>query len=66
MDLRGAPTGSDAAQLTIGYYAPGQGLVLYYEHVGYFPGIVPLGTFDNISALRSHTGEFTATVRAST
>ena len=60
--FRGAPAGSDAAQLTIGYYAPDQGLVLYYEDVGYFAGIVPLGTFDNISALRSYTSEFTATV----
>ncbi len=66
LDLRGAPAGSDAAQLTIGYYAPNQGLVLYYEHVGYFAGIVPLGTFDDISALRAHTSDFTGTVRIST
>jgi hypothetical protein len=64
LDLDGAPEGSDAAPLTIGYYAPSQALVLYYEHVGYFPGIVPLGTFRDAKPIGSETSGFSATIHA--
>lgn len=63
LDLEGAPKGSEAAPLTIGYYAPDQSLVLYYDHVGYFNGIVPIGTYDNTDAVRNQTGAFTVTIR---
>jgi hypothetical protein len=63
LDLAGAPEGSDAAPLTIGYYVPGQQLVLYYAEVGYFAGIVPIGTFENADAIESQPDGFTLTIR---
>lgn len=63
LNLDGAPDGSDTAPLTIGYYVPGQSLVLYYKQVGYFPGIVPIGTFENANPVQSQTSDFTATIR---
>lgn len=63
LDLQGAPEGSEAAPLTIGYYAPEQSLVLYYRHVGYFNGIVPIGSYDNTNAVRNQADDFTATIR---
>jgi hypothetical protein len=63
LSLDGAPDGSDASPLTIGYYAPDQRLVLYYDHVGYFSGIVPLGTFENTTAVKKQTSDFAARIR---
>jgi hypothetical protein len=60
LSLDGAPAGDEADPLTIGYYAPDQALVLYYEHVGYFPGIVRIGSFDDLAPIRDRTGGFTA------
>ncbi|WP_461163105.1 cyclophilin-like fold protein [Arthrobacter sp. R4-81] len=65
LSLGGVPAGDDADPLTIGYYAPDQALVLYYEHVGYFPGIVRVGSFDDLASIRDRTGEFTATLASS-
>lgn len=65
LSLDGVPAGDDADPLTIGYYAPGQVLVLYYEHVGYFRGIVRIGTFDDLAAIRDRGGRFTATLSLS-
>lgn len=62
LSIDGVPAGDDADPLTIGYYAPGQVLVLYYEHVGYFRGIVRLGMFDDLAAIRDRSGRFIATV----
>ena len=62
LSLDGVPAGDDADPLTIGYYAPDQALVLYYEHVGYFPGIVRIGSFDDLAPIRDRTGGFTATL----
>ena len=62
LSLDGVPAGDDADPLTIGYYAPDQVLVLYYEHVGYFPGIVRIGSFDDLATIRDRTGGFTATL----
>ena len=50
--LDGMPAGSSAEPGTIGYYAPDQALVLYYDSVGYFTGIAPLGTFDDVASVR--------------
>ena len=63
IDTTGAPRGSAAPAATIGYYAPAQALVLYYENVGHFTGIMPVGKLDDITALRAHTTDFTATIR---
>lgn len=63
LSLDGMPEGGSAEPGTIGYYAPDQGLVLYYDSVGYYPGIIPLGTFDDIAAVRD-AGPFTGTVSA--
>ncbi|QCB96011.1 hypothetical protein E5206_02895 [Arthrobacter sp. PAMC25564] len=63
LDLEGAPEGSDAAPLTLGYYVPERSLVLYYHHVGYFAGIVPIGTYENTDAVKTQTTDFTATIR---
>ncbi|MBB3326761.1 cyclophilin-like fold protein [Microlunatus antarcticus] len=42
----GAPRGSDPDVGEIGYYAPGRDLVFYYGDMGYYPGIVRIGRFD--------------------
>lgn len=63
LDLEGAPEGSEAAPLTIGYYAPDQSLVLYYRHVGYFSGIVPIGSYENAGAIENQVDGFAATIR---
>ena len=41
----GAPRGSDPDVGALGYYAPGEDLVLYHGDVGYHAGIVVLGRF---------------------
>lgn len=40
------PEGADPDVGTIGYYAPSDGVVLYYADVGYYPGIAVLGQVD--------------------
>lgn len=60
LSLDGVPAGDSAEPLTIGYYAPDQALVLYYENVGYSRGIVRIGSFDNLAAIRDQTSDFTA------
>lgn len=37
-------------------------LVLYYEHVGHFNGIVPIGMFEDLAAVRDQEDGFTATL----
>jgi hypothetical protein len=64
LSLEGAPARSDAPALTIGYYAPSQSLVLYYEDVGTHGGIVPLGRLDEAGPVVARPDDFTATVRA--
>ncbi|WP_238165469.1 cyclophilin-like fold protein [Kribbella caucasensis] len=53
LTLRGVP-GADAPMPgEIGYYAPSQGLVLYYGRVGRWPGLVRMGRFTyDLQALR--------------
>lgn len=62
LSLDGVPAGDDADPLTIGYYAPGQTLVLYYEPVGHFTGIVRIGHFEDLAAIRDRSGRFEATL----
>jgi hypothetical protein len=64
LNLDGAPAGSDAAPGTIGYYVPDQGLVLYYDQVGYYPGIVPLGTLTDAGFIEDQASDFTVTIRS--
>ncbi|PYY55156.1 hypothetical protein DEJ17_13140 [Curtobacterium sp. MCSS17_011] len=52
LDTTGAPSTSDAPAGTIAYYVPDQSIVLYYADVGSFPGIVPIGTVDDVGAAR--------------
>nr|WP_254069336.1 cyclophilin-like fold protein [Herbiconiux sp. VKM Ac-2851] len=59
--LDGLPSGGGAEPGTIGYYAPDQALVLYYDAVAYYEGIIPLGTFDDVPAVRD-AAPFTGTV----
>ena len=50
--LDGMPRGGSAEPGTIGYYAPNQAIVLYYDSVGYYSGIIPIGTFIDVGAVR--------------
>ena len=61
--LDGMPSGGSAEPGTIGYYAPDQALVLYYDTVGYYNGIIPLGTFNDVATVRDAPA-FTGTVAA--
>ncbi|MCY1674935.1 cyclophilin-like fold protein [Pseudarthrobacter sp. SL88] len=64
LPLDGVPAGDSADPLAIGYYAPDQAIVLYYEHVGNARGIVGIGSFDDLRPIRDQTEEFTATLTA--
>ena len=60
----GQPDGADPGIGDVGYYAPGNDLVLYYGDQSYYPGIVILGRLDGDAAERiaEMTGSITATV----
>lgn len=62
LPLDGVPSGSDAEPLTIGYYVPDQVLVLFYERVGYFTGIVRLGALDAGADIEAFESDFSATL----
>lgn len=68
LSLQGQPQGADPDVGDLGYYAPGQDLVLYYGDQSYFPGIVILGQLDGDAAERiaSLSGAVSATVEAGT
>ncbi|WP_434770672.1 cyclophilin-like fold protein [Curtobacterium flaccumfaciens] len=64
LDTTGAPSTSDAPAGTIAYYAPDQSIVLYYTDVGSFSGIVPIGTVNDVGAVRDlPSGAATVRVR---
>lgn len=63
LTIDGVPEGDDPEPLDIGYYAPSQDLVFYYDDVGYYAGIVRIGVFDSdMDTIRSQQEPFTATV----
>jgi hypothetical protein len=45
LTLRGVPDADAPEPGEIGYYAPSQSLVLYYERPGRWPGLVRMGRF---------------------
>jgi hypothetical protein len=64
LSLDGQPDGADPDMGDVGYYAPGNDLVLYYGDQSYYPGIVILGRLDGAAARRiaDLDGAVTATV----
>jgi hypothetical protein len=52
LSLEGQPEGADPSPGDLGYYAPGNDLVLYYGDQSYFAGIVILGRLDGDAAER--------------
>jgi hypothetical protein len=65
LTLRGVPEADAPAPGEIGYYAPTQRLVLYYGHVGRWPGLVRMGRFTHdLRALRDLPDGFTVEIAA--
>jgi hypothetical protein len=66
LSLEGQPEGADPDVGDLGYYAPGNDLVLYYGDQSYYPGIVLLGRMDGDAAERiaDIDGSVTVTVEA--
>ena len=66
LSLDGQPEGADPDVGDVGYYAPGNDLVLYYGDQSYFPGIVVLGRLDEGAAAQvaDQRGPVTVTVEA--
>lgn len=52
LSLEGQPDGADPEVGDLGYYAPGNDLVLYYGDQSYYDGIVVLGRLDAEAASR--------------
>ena len=52
LSLEGQPEGADPDVGDVGYYAPGNDLVLYYGDQSFFPGIVVLGRLAGDAAAR--------------
>jgi len=65
LSLDGQPDGADPEVGDVGYYAPGNNLVLYYGDQSYYRGIVVLGRLDGDAAERiaNLDGSITATVQ---
>jgi hypothetical protein len=66
LSLEGQPQGADPDPGDLGYYAPGNDLVLYYGDQSYSPGIVILGRLDSDAAeqIAGMDGPVTATAQA--
>jgi hypothetical protein len=64
LSLDGQPEGADPDVGDVGYYAPGNDLVLYYGDQSYYPGIVIIGRLDGDAASRiaDLDGAVTATI----
>lgn len=43
LSMKGAPAGDNPEIPEFGYYEPGKWLAIYYGHIGYWSGKVPLG-----------------------
>ncbi len=67
LTMDGVPAGADPEINDIGYYRPTNGLVFYYGDVGYFNGIVRIGSLSaaDMELIRSQTGNFTITIEES-
>lgn len=63
LSLAGQPDGADPDVGDLGYYAPGNDLVLYYGDQSFFPGIVVLGRLDGDAAQRLSVLDGTVTAR---
>jgi hypothetical protein len=46
LSMEDAPKGDDPLHPEVGWYQPGGWIALYYGHIGYFDGKVPLGRID--------------------
>jgi len=66
LSLDGQPDGTDPDVGDIGYYAPGNDLVLYYGDQSYYNGIVVLGRMDGEAADRIADMEGSITVTVAT
>ena len=66
LSLAGQPEGADPDVGDLGYYAPGNDLVLYYGDQSYFPGIVVLGRLDEgvAAQIAERRGPVTVTIEA--
>jgi hypothetical protein len=66
LSLDGQPAGADPDVGDVGYYAPGNELVLYYGDMSYYDGIVVLGHLADDAAERiaAMEGPVTATVES--
>lgn len=63
LTMEGMPAGESAPAGTIGYYAPGGVVVLYYTDVGRYNGIVRIGQMDgDVSVLEGWTGPRAVTI----
>lgn len=64
LSVEGQPEGADPDIADVGYYAPGNDLVLYYGNQTYYPGIVVLGRMgqDAAGRIAAMPGSITVTV----
>lgn len=63
LSMQGASRGDNPEIPEFGYYHPGQWLAIYYGHIGYWSGKVPLGRINaSISDLRSIPHNSTVTI----
>jgi hypothetical protein len=64
LTMEGVPAGADPEVDDIGYYRPSNGLVFYYGEVGYFRGIVRIGTLpaEATDLIRRQSGTFAVTI----
>ena len=66
LSLDGQPDGADPDVGDLGYYAPGNDLVLYYGDQSFYPGIVVIGRLERGAAeqIARMDGAVTVTVEA--
>ncbi|HAM43970.1 MAG: hypothetical protein KIT69_18940 [Propionibacteriaceae bacterium] len=63
LKMEGMPAGESAPSGTIGYYAPGRAVVLYYADVGRYDGIVRIGQLDgDTTVLEGWSGARSVTI----
>lgn len=64
LTMDGVPAGADPDINDIGYYRPTNGLVFYYDDVGYYNGIVRIGRLSpaDMQLIRRQSGSFAITI----